>query len=342
MNRSLPFLPLPSTVPGSTDFVWATGIEDTFISRPDRKTGRTLDEYELTQHYEQWETDLELVAALGVRAARYGIPWHRVEPEPGRFDWSWTDRVLETLVHRHGVEPIIDLMHYGAPAWLEESFFSPDYPPRVAAYARAFAERYRGLCIWYTPLNEPRVHAWFTARIGWWPPYGRSWNAFARMLVVLARGIVETQRAVASVEPNAVFVHVDATDLYRTDDPGLREETDLRQEVVFCALDLVQGKVEEGSVLDTWLRRHKVDAAALEWFRHNSVRPDLIGYNMYPMFSRKEVLQTSRGLTVRNRRCGGETFAELTRMYARRYGLPVICTETASDGLPAARAGWMV
>src|SRR4051812_6900427 len=61
-------------------FLWATGIEDTFITAPWPATARTLDEYELTGHYLKWREDLDLMAELGVRTARYGIPWHRVQP----------------------------------------------------------------------------------------------------------------------------------------------------------------------------------------------------------------------------------------------------------------------
>lgn len=342
MRRQKGVLPCPSITPGSADFIWATGIEDTFISQPDRRTGRILDEYALTQHYERWEEDLQLMAALGVNAARYGIPWYRVEPRPGEFDWSWTDRVLETLVNTHGIEPIIDLVHYGAPGWLEGSFLNPDYPERVAAYARAFAERYQGLCYWYTPLNEPRVHAWFAARLGWWPPYRRTWRDFAAVLVALSRGIVLTQKAVASVEPEATFVHVDATDLYLTQEEECREETALRQNLVFGALDLVQGLVDTDHALTGWFLRHRIAAETLDWFRQNRVRPDIVGYNMYPMFSEKWVGRlSSGGIRVKIRPCGGDTFARLTRMYAERYGLPVMCTETASNGAPWKRCRWI-
>src|SRR5215212_3878580 len=100
------------TLTGADAFWWATGIEDTFITAPWPANGRTLDEYELTGHYEQWEDDLALVAELGVRIARYGIPWHRVNPAPGRWEWDWADRSLERLLAL-GVDPIVDLVHYG-------------------------------------------------------------------------------------------------------------------------------------------------------------------------------------------------------------------------------------
>jgi beta-glucosidase/6-phospho-beta-glucosidase/beta-galactosidase len=340
--RSRPTLTSPSTDPGSTGFLWAAGIEDTFISRPDPRTGRTLDEYALTGHYDRWAEDIDLIASLGVPAARYGIPWYRVEPQPGKFDWAWTDRALERLVVRHGVEPIVDLVHYGAPAWLERACLDPDYPQRVASYAHAFATRYRDLCFWYTPLNEPRIHAWYAARIGWWPPHGRSWQAFGKALVALSRGIVETQRAVRSAQPEAVFVHVDATDLYKTSVPGLETEAQTRQAIVFAALDLVQGLVEMDGFLARWLKMQGVPDVDIDWFRSNHVLPDIIGYNMYPMYSEKHVVRGRRGgPEVRIRRCGVATFIELTRMYAQRYGLPVFCTETASDGPPERRVRWI-
>ena len=60
-------------------FCWATGIEDTFV--PQVRPGmRALDEYEMTQHYRFWREDLDRVAALGVQAIRWGIPWYQVQP----------------------------------------------------------------------------------------------------------------------------------------------------------------------------------------------------------------------------------------------------------------------
>src|SRR5687768_5146392 len=86
-------------------FLWATGIEDTFITAPWPATGRTLDEYELTGHYDQWRPDFDRMASLGVRVARYGVPWHRINPGPGTWDWSFPDATLGRLLEL-GIDPI--------------------------------------------------------------------------------------------------------------------------------------------------------------------------------------------------------------------------------------------
>ena len=81
------------------ELVFAVGIEDTAIGSPLRG-GLVLNEHELTGHAQQWREDLLRVGASGATALRYGFPWHRVNPAPGVFDWSWTDEVVEFLVER--------------------------------------------------------------------------------------------------------------------------------------------------------------------------------------------------------------------------------------------------
>jgi len=331
------FLPVPQ---GPDDFIWATGIEDTFITDPWPATGRTLEEYELTQHYDHWREDVGLIATLGLGAARYGIPWYRVNPAPGEFDWRWTDEVIPALVAT-GVEPIIDLVHYGTPTWLLDSFLNPDYPERVAEYAGAFATRYRDLLRWYTPLNEPRVNAWYAGRIGLWPPYRRGWSGFTEVLLQLCRGIVLTEAALRAALPEVVLVHVDATDLYQSDDPALAEEVRHRQELVFLGLDLVQARVDSRHPLMPWLRRRGVADADLQWFQEHRCTPHLIGINEYPLFSWKQLSRTTRGIRTRMPYAPADVLATLSEMYVDRYGLPVLITETASAGTVARRAAWM-
>lgn len=321
-------------------FCWATGIEDTFICDPWPATGRRLDEYELTQHYRRWRSDLDLMAELGVGTARYGIPWYRVQPAPRRWDWRWADRPLERMLEL-GIDPVVDLVHYGAPPWIRGGFLDPSFPERMAEYAARVAERFRGRILWYTPLNEPRIAAWYGGRLGWWPPYRRSWRGFVGILLALCRGMALTDAALREVDRRIVPVHVDATDVYTAATPDCAALAAHRQALVFLALDLVTGAVHPRHRLHAWLREHGAAEADLEWFRAHPVRLALLGVNLYPMFTNKLVVRSAGGVRIVMRRAGGEMVLRLARAYARRYGCPLMITETAALGSARRRVAWL-
>lgn len=322
-------------------FFWAVGIEDTFITAASPTTGRTLDEYELTDHYTRWPEDFELMAELGVKVARYGIPWHRIEPERGRWVWDFPDQTLERLLAL-GIHPIVDLVHYGLPPWIEGAFLNPEYPHYVAEFAERVADRFRGRIRWYTPLNEPRITAWYCGRLGWWPPYERSWRGFVRLTLAICRGIVATVRALQRVDPEIVPVHVDATDLFDTNNPDLEQERRRRQEFVFLALDLISGKVREDHSLWAWLLRNGASAGELEAFAQDPIDLPLIGMNMYPMFTQKLLLRDQGGRQrIRMPYASGDLVTKLGRMYFDRYRAPLFISETASLGSVRRRLAWL-
>jgi hypothetical protein len=321
-------------------FRWATGIEDTFITAPWPATGRTLDEYQLTQHYRFRDADLALAAELGVREVRYGVPWHRVNPEPNDWQWDWVDGAIEQLL-AHGVSPIVDLVHYGAPAWLDGAFLNADYAERVAEYAARVAERFAGRVKWYTPLNEPRITAWYAGYLGWWPPNRRGWAGFLAVLLAVCRGIVRTAEALRAIDPQIRMVHVDAGDVYVAEDPALAGEAERRQQIGFLSLDLISGRVADGHPLLGWLRAHGVGPDELAWFGAQPIALDVVGLNVYPMFSHKRIVPTARGPRIRMRYGSAELVAQLAALYWQRYGRPVMITETAARGSVARRHRWL-
>lgn len=328
-------------LPAPESFVWAAGIEDTVITEPWPATGRALDEYALTGHTRRWAEDFALMARLGVGAARYGIPWHEVNPAPGRWDWELADRRLDRLLAL-GIEPIVDLVHYGVPSWLAGGFLAPDFPARMAEFAARLAERFRGRVRWYTPLNEPRITAWYCGRLGWWPPARRGWRGFVAVLLGLCRGICATVAALRAVDPEIVDVQVDATDAYSSADPQLAAEVELRAQVGFLALDLVTGQVVPGHALHVWLLRHGATAGDLAWFQEHAVRdPAVVGINLYPLFSNKVLRRSVGGLRLRMPYGDGSLVTRLGEAYWRRYRRPVMITETASAGPVARRAAWL-
>jgi beta-glucosidase len=321
-------------------FHWLSGIEDTFITTPSPRTGRTLDEYELTGHYERWPSDVLLFTELGVRSVRYGIPWHRINPAPNRWDFGWADGPLERLLEL-GIDPIVDLVHYGLPPWIDDAFLHPDFDRLMSEYAARIAERFRGRIRMYTPLNEPRVTAWYCGKLGWWPPCRRGWRGFVEVMLAVCRGIVAATHAMLRVDPDIVIAHVDATDLYDSPDAGLADEVRRRQELVFLALDLVSGRVGPDHALHEWLVAHGLRDADVAWFRERALPLDLIGINLYPLFSEKQLVRSSHGLRIRMRYASADIVERLARLYWERYRRPVFVSETASEGPVSRRLAWL-
>ena len=103
---------------------------------------------------EQYD-DAELEAALtriaegGFTWVRQSFYWSRIEPEPGRFDWAATDRILAALARHPGLRL--------AAALDDLPSVPPADPDRFAAFAGAFAARYGALVDYYQVWDEPNL-----------------------------------------------------------------------------------------------------------------------------------------------------------------------------------------
>lgn len=323
------------------DFLWAGGIEDTFVPQT-RRGHRALDEYELMGHYEHWRSDLDLTRKLGLKAVRWGIPWYKIEPEKGKFDWKWTDEVVSYMVEELKILPVIDLMHYGTPFWLKREFANKDYPKYVARYSAEFAARYKHLIKWYTPLNEPIINALMCGMRGLWPPYLKGDTGYIRLMLQLANGIVRTVKAIKEIDPESVMVHVEATGLTRTvrqDLTALAEEEEYRG---YLCYDLISGRLSHDHRLFSWLVRNGGHPDALDELTLNKIDIDVLGLNFYPQWSTKQLYIDKKGkLAFREIEPEGDGFAELIRKYHDRYEVPIMITETSAVGSDQIRERWL-
>jgi beta-glucosidase/6-phospho-beta-glucosidase/beta-galactosidase len=322
------------------DFCWATGIEDTFI--PQARPGlRGLDEYELTQHYQLWRSDFDLVAESGAQAVRWGIPWYRVQPAPDRWDWCWTDETLDYLVNVKKITPILDLMHYGTPLWLDNSFINAGYPQAVAAYTRAVAGRYKSLVGYYTPLNEPTVNAVFCGERGEWPPYLVGHDGYVKVLLAIAKGIVLAVQALKAEQPEAITVQVEALWHNWTRIEALQARVARNNVRQYLCFDLVTGRVADDHPLAAFLRSHGVTEADLAWFRQNAVTFNVFGADFFPWSYGELAARKDGTLYLRPGSPHGATIAEVVADAYTRYGLPVMITETSARADVAGRGRWM-
>ena len=326
---------------GPDAFLWAAGIENTFV--PQARPGqRPLDEFELMGHYDHWREDLDLASELGLSALRWGPPWFKTEPEDGKFDWRWTDEVLDYLVNKLKITPIIDLVHYGCPFWMHREFANKDYPEYVTRYAAAFAERYKGLVSWYTPLNEPIINALMCGMRGLWPPYLKGERGYIRIMLQLAEGIVKTVNAIKSIDPSSVMVHVEATGLTRTVRDDLSSLAREEQHRGFLCYDLISGRLTHDHMLFSWLVRNGGSPDILERISTQAIDLDVIGMNFYPQWSTKLLYIDKRGrIAFSETEPEGGGFMELICHYYERYKVPIMITETSAVGTDEIRERWL-
>ena len=135
------------------DFRWLTAFEDAFVPQVRHIQEKPLDEYELTQHYRFWKEDIDRVRDLGVQMIRYGIPWYKVNPAPGKFEWKWVDKIIDYTTNQCNLEFMIDLNHYNCPFWIDNEFINYSFPQRMAEYVYEFANRYSKTVHFYNPYK---------------------------------------------------------------------------------------------------------------------------------------------------------------------------------------------
>ncbi|MFD0313204.1 beta-galactosidase [Streptomyces flavalbus] len=87
-----------------------------------------------------WREDVRLMREAGVSMVSVGIfSWALLEPEPGRYDFGWLDRVLD-LLHENGVRVDLGTPTVVPPAWFYRAH--PDALPVAADGTRlAFGSR---------------------------------------------------------------------------------------------------------------------------------------------------------------------------------------------------------
>ncbi len=123
-----------------------------------------------------WPGDARRMSELGIHWVRIGeFAWSRIEPEPGRFDWAWLDRAVETLAAA-GLKIVMCTPTATPPKWLVDAH--PDMlaldangRPRGFGSRRHYcfsSESYRAQCARITEAvagrygRHPAVGAWQT------------------------------------------------------------------------------------------------------------------------------------------------------------------------------------
>ncbi len=84
-----------------------------------------------------WAADASRMASMGISWVRIGeFAWSRIEPDPGRFDWSWLDRAVDTLGDA-GLKVVMCTPTATPPKWLIDA-----HPDVLAVDARGVLRRF--------------------------------------------------------------------------------------------------------------------------------------------------------------------------------------------------------
>ena len=328
-------------------FLFATGIEGSYPVVDDGKGGPLRqDEFESCGHYSRWREDLELVKGLGVGHLRWGPPIHRTWEGPGRYDWAFCDDVLARMAEL-GIEPILDLCHFGMPDWLGNSFQNPDFPGAFAEFAADFARRYPDVRF-FTPINEIYICARFSAELGWWNerlksrgigladpgerPAGGVWDAgpgaevpFVTALKHLCRANILAMEAILDVSPRALFIQSESTEYYHPIAPEAEERAIFLNLRRFLSTDLSFGRHVSAPIYQ-YLGDNGLGRAEYDWFmrRRPALRRRCILGTDYYRTNEQAVHPDGHIRPI------GEVFGYyvVMKQYFDRYRLPVMHTET--------------
>ncbi|MEP6599385.1 MAG: GH1 family beta-glucosidase [Actinomycetota bacterium] len=130
-------------------------IWDTFCHPPGRTHhGDTGDI--ACDHYHRVESDLDLIASLGLHAYRFSVSWSRIKSaDDGATNSAGLDfysRMVDGLLQR-GIEPIVTLYHWDLPQWVQD---------KGGWASRHTAEHFADLTDALVGQLGDRVHRWIT------------------------------------------------------------------------------------------------------------------------------------------------------------------------------------
>jgi beta-glucosidase len=326
---------MTGTQHGATrDFEWMTGFECSTFPQVG------MDELALTQHDRFWGSDLARAVDAGCRTIRYGIRWHVVNPHPHEWEWSSVDGPMDLMKHL-GIEPIVDLFHFGVPTWLGTGVMTTIFPDFQAELCRAFARRYPWVR-WYTPTNEPYIMAQFGGETGAWFPYETGPHNFVRAARNIARGLCEGWAEILRVRSDARLMVSDTCEYHHPLDERSRARAEFLNERRFLMHELYGGRVTREHAMWQWLVDHGMPEGDLWWFQDNPAPLDIVGLDHYP-HSEHQYRAGPRGEIIDepadiDRQLGP---AELARQYYQRLGRPLVFAETGAPGDDARKRWWL-
>jgi beta-glucosidase len=205
-------------------------IWDTFTHEPGRILGDDTGDV-AADHYHRLESDLDLIADLGIPAYRFSIAWPRVQPDGrGAFNPKGVDfyrRLLDGLARRD-IEPMVTLYHWDLPQALDDDggWLARDTAARFADYAGRVAEEFSDLARFWITLNEPWCSAFLGYYEGRFAPghhdYDEAYTAVHHLLLAHGLGLAAIRAAAPDATVGITCNHSDVVAASPADEAAAR------------------------------------------------------------------------------------------------------------------------
>jgi glycosyltransferase involved in cell wall biosynthesis len=291
-------------------------------------SGVALDMALVSGHLQRLDEDHRRCAQMGLRTVRESIGWRLAESGQGRIDLSRAQHIAASA-HRHGLQVLWTLMHYGLPPDL--SLHDDAMIERFVCFAAEVARvigRASRLAPVFTPINEINFLAWAASQPGVFSPpnngpLGEDNSSSVSGYDVkrrLARAALAAMAAMRAVEPRSRFLHVEPVVhvVAPTTHPEWATQADQICSWQWQAWDLLCGRMEP------------------ELGGHPGAL-DLLGINHY--HSSQWEVGTEARLHWHLRDPRRRPVVALLEDVWQRYRRPVLVAETSHVG--AGRAAWL-
>ncbi|GAA1973165.1 glycoside hydrolase family 1 protein [Microbacterium pumilum] len=142
--------------------------------------------------WELWESDLDLVAGMGLNAYRFSVEWARVESTEGEFSdeaLAHYEAIVDGCLAR-GLAPIVTFNHFTSPHWFAKrgGWLNPEAPELFARYCGVVMDRFGDRIALALTFNEPDL------------PEMLTWIEMPDFVVQLGRATLDAASEAAGVE----------------------------------------------------------------------------------------------------------------------------------------------
>lgn len=172
-------------------------------------TGRASPSGRANNFWNDFEAQLDLVAAMGLNSFRLSLEWSRCEPARGAIDHDAVAhyRTILAAIHARGLRPLVTLHHFTNPEWLGTDPWLNDEGWRELTRWYEFAVRTFGdLCDTWITSNEINIFAINTYFHGIFPP-GRRGDLAGTLTTIdhLLAAHVAGYQAMRAVQPESTI-----------------------------------------------------------------------------------------------------------------------------------------